>query len=37
MFFPPGAQRPDRERIVDEMVALCTYGETGRPDARRLQ
>ena len=31
MFFPPGADRPGRERIVDEMVALCTYGETGRP------
>jgi AcrR family transcriptional regulator len=32
LFFAPDATRPPRQRIVDEMVALCAYGETGRPD-----
>jgi len=31
MLFEPGNERPGRDRIINELVALCTYGETGRP------
>jgi len=34
LFFPADGPRPDRERVVNEMVALCTYGQTARPGTK---